>query len=135
MECGVLELTGNGRFYLLEDGGIMDREYEFSLLGEDELVDIINGIDEENGQLKQRIKELEKEVNFNRGGIMTEKRFTVFKSPLTGLFVVNDELHEYRFEGVENATTLLKLVNLLNNVMEENWKLKLSCCTRDENFK
>lgn len=49
-------MTGNGRFYLLEDGGIMDREYEFSLLGEDELVDIINGIDEENGQLKQRIQ-------------------------------------------------------------------------------
>ena len=55
---------------------------------------------------------------------MTEKRFTVFKSKLTGLFVVNDNIHEFQFEGVENASTIMKLVGLLNNYIEENEQLK-----------
>lgn len=55
---------------------------------------------------------------------MTEKRFTVFKSKLTGLFVVNDNIHEFQFEGVENASTIMKLVGLLNNYIEENKELK-----------
>lgn len=55
---------------------------------------------------------------------MTEKRFTVFKSKLTGLFVVNDNIHEFNFEGVESASTLMKLVGLLNNYIEENEQLK-----------
>lgn len=57
---------------------------------------------------------------------MTEKRFTVFKSKLTGLFVVNDNIHEFQFEGVENASTIMKLVGLLNNYIEENEQLKSS---------
>jgi len=55
---------------------------------------------------------------------MAEKRFTVFKSKLTGLFVVNDNIHEFQFEGVENASTIMKLVGLLNNYIEENEQLK-----------
>ena len=55
---------------------------------------------------------------------MAEKRFTVFKSKLTGLFVVNDNIHEFQFEGVENASTIMKLVRLLNNYIEENKELK-----------
>ena len=39
------------RFYL-DENGINDREYEFSILGEDELVDIINGLNDENKNLK-----------------------------------------------------------------------------------
>ena len=44
-------MTENKRFYL-DENGINDREYEFSILGEDELVDIINELNEENEQLK-----------------------------------------------------------------------------------
>lgn len=44
------------RFYL-DENGINDKEYEFSLLGEDELVDIINRIVDENEQLKREVKE------------------------------------------------------------------------------
>lgn len=57
---------------------------------------------------------------------MVEKRFTVFKSKLSGLFVVNDNTHEFHFEGVENASTIMKLVGLLNNYIEENEQLKSS---------
>ena len=39
------------RFYL-DENGINDREYEFSILGEDELVNIINELDDENKKLK-----------------------------------------------------------------------------------
>ncbi|MBQ6628040.1 MAG: hypothetical protein IJH65_04410 [Methanobrevibacter sp.] len=48
------------RFYLTENG-IQDKEYEFSLLGEYELVDIINGIVDENEQLRQKVERLQKE--------------------------------------------------------------------------
>lgn len=41
----------NKRFYL-DENGINDREYEFSILGEDELVDIINELNDENKNLK-----------------------------------------------------------------------------------
>lgn len=39
------------RFYL-DENGINDREYEFSILDEDELVDIINELNDENKNLK-----------------------------------------------------------------------------------
>lgn len=41
----------NKRFYL-DENGINDREYEFSILSEDELVDIINELNDENKNLK-----------------------------------------------------------------------------------
>ena len=43
------------RFYL-DENGINDREYEFSILGEDELVNIINELNEENKELKEILK-------------------------------------------------------------------------------
>ena len=52
------------RFYL-DENGINDREYEFSILGEDELVDIINGIVDENEQLKQQLNIFEKFLEGN----------------------------------------------------------------------
>ena len=45
-------MTENKRFYL-DENGINDREYEFSILGEDELVDIINDLNDEYEQLKK----------------------------------------------------------------------------------
>ena len=50
-------MTEDKRFYL-DENGINDREYEFSILGEDELVDIINDLNDENGQLKMGNNEL-----------------------------------------------------------------------------
>ena len=50
-------MTENKRFYL-DENGINDREYEFSILGEDELVDIINELADENEQLHLNYKEL-----------------------------------------------------------------------------
>lgn len=47
------------RFYL-DENGINDREYEFSVLGEDELVDIINGIVDENEELKQQLADIDR---------------------------------------------------------------------------
>lgn len=49
------------RFYL-DENGINDKEYEFSLLGEDELVDIINRIVDENEQLRNEKEELQKYI-------------------------------------------------------------------------
>lgn len=45
------------RFYIDDYGVINDKEYEFSVLDEDELVNIINGIVEENKELKEENKE------------------------------------------------------------------------------
>ena len=47
----MIRITETKRFYL-DENGINDREYEFSILGEDELVDIINELDDENKKLK-----------------------------------------------------------------------------------
>ena len=48
------------RFYL-DENGINDREYEFSILGEDELVDRINELNDENNKLKLKHLLLKKE--------------------------------------------------------------------------
>lgn len=55
---------------------------------------------------------------------MTEKRFYVDKSPITHLFVPYDREKEFVFEGVETGNTIMKLVGLLNNALEENEQLK-----------
>ena len=49
------------RFYL-DENGINDREYEFSILGEDELVDRINELNDENKKLKLKNMLLKKEI-------------------------------------------------------------------------
>ena len=55
---------------------------------------------------------------------MTEKRFYVDKSPITHLYVPYDKEQEFVFEGVENKSTIMKLVELLNNTLEKNEQLK-----------
>ena len=47
----MIRMTETKRFYL-DENGINDREYEFSILGEDELVNIINELNDENKNLK-----------------------------------------------------------------------------------
>ena len=51
------------RFYL-DENGINDREYEFSILGEDELVDRINELNDETKKLKLKNMLLKKENEF-----------------------------------------------------------------------
>lgn len=55
---------------------------------------------------------------------MTNNRFYVDKSPVTHLFVPYDNEKEFVFEGVENGNTIMKLVGLLNNALNENEQLK-----------
>ena len=49
---------------------------------------------------------------------MTEKRYTVFKSEITGTYVLNDELHKNVFQGVDCAETILKVAGMLNQQEE-----------------
>ena len=49
------------RFYF-DENGINDREYEFSILSEDELVDRINELNDENKKLKLKNMLLKKEI-------------------------------------------------------------------------
>ena len=49
---------------------------------------------------------------------MTEKRYTVFKSEITGTYVLNDELHKNVFQGVDCAETMLKVAGMLNQQEE-----------------
>ena len=51
---------------------------------------------------------------------MNEKRFNVFYSPLTGLFVVTDNEHKEVFEGIKSYGNACRFVNLLNAIYEEN---------------
>ena len=55
---------------------------------------------------------------------MTEKRFKVIKSEITGLYVPIDNNKEFVFEGVEKASTILKLTGLLNAQHEQIQKYK-----------
>ena len=49
---------------------------------------------------------------------MTKKRYTVFKSEITGTYVLNDELHKNVFQGVDCAETMLKVAGMLNQQEE-----------------
>lgn len=53
----------NKRFYL-DENGINDREYEFSILSEYELVDIIKGLIDENKNLKLENSGLKYALNY-----------------------------------------------------------------------
>ena len=55
-------MSEHKRFYL-DENGINDREYEFSILGEDELVDIINELADENRQLKQQLEYIQNSIS------------------------------------------------------------------------
>lgn len=118
-------MTENKRFYL-DENGINDREYEFSLLGEDELVDIINGLNDEKEQLKKqvtrykRLSEFRNEQINNR--ILTIKEFIdncsneKVKKELEGLFY--SEVNEYDLSS-ENR----KLLNENEWLKKENKRL------------
>ena len=55
---------------------------------------------------------------------MTKKRYTVFKSELSGTYVLNDELHKNVFQGVGNAETMLKVAGILNQQEEKIHELE-----------
>ena len=50
------------RFYL-DENGINDKEYEFSIISEEELVDRINELNDENKELKEENEQLKKRCN------------------------------------------------------------------------
>ena len=55
---------------------------------------------------------------------MTEKRFDVIHSPVTGLFVVTDDEHKEVFEGIKSYGNACRFANLLNALHDENEQLK-----------
>lgn len=61
------------RFYL-DENGINDREYEFSILGEDEFVNIINELNDENRQLKSTIAQLIEQNRKNNDLLLSDIR-------------------------------------------------------------
>ena len=60
------------RFYL-DENGINDKEYEFSILSEDELVDRINELNDENKKLKLKNMLLKKELKRCRDWLNSDK--------------------------------------------------------------
>ena len=71
------------RFYL-DKNGIKDREYEFSLLGEDELVDIINGLVDENERLRTRLNNIKIYVEFQLQEIENDLKISIKGGMPTG---------------------------------------------------
>ena len=56
---------------------------------------------------------------------MTEnKRFKIWKSDITGHYVPVDELKVYAFSGFEEEFSCMSFVNALNELHEENQRLK-----------
>lgn len=133
-------MTENKRFYL-DKNGINDREYEFSILGEDELVDIINELNEENEQLKNKIDVLEDDnetyhksleiLNLYTKRFIPTKCTNEFKDCKTNRYYWLD--HEGNFEGC------LELLNLLDCEKEvlksENSQLKGRLMVYEEQIK
>ena len=84
-------MTENKRFYL-DENGINDREYEFSILGEDELVDIINELNDENIELHIQNDFLKVENQHMRDLIIENKQL---KQQIKDLRLgVLDSIHE-----------------------------------------
>ena len=55
---------------------------------------------------------------------MTEKRYSYFKSELTGLYVISDEKHRETFSGMDNEYNCSRIVRKLNILTDENVQLK-----------
>ena len=55
---------------------------------------------------------------------MTEKRFTYYKSEITGLYVITDEKHKETFSGMENKYNCNRIVRLLNTQEERIQELE-----------
>ena len=52
------------------------------------------------------------------------KRYSYFKSELTGLFVISDELHKETFSGMDDEYNCSRIVRKLNTLTDENGELK-----------
>ena len=52
------------------------------------------------------------------------KKYSYFKSELTDLFVINDELHKETFAGIDDEYNCSRIVRKLNTLMDENEELK-----------
>lgn len=52
------------------------------------------------------------------------KRYSYFKSELTDLFVISDELHKETFSGMDDEYNCSRIVRKLNTLTDENEQLK-----------
>ena len=52
------------------------------------------------------------------------KRYSYFKSELTNLFVISDELHKETFSGMDDEYNCSRIVRKLNTLTDENEQLK-----------
>ena len=52
------------------------------------------------------------------------KRYSYFKSELTDLFVISDELHKETFSGIDDEYNCSRIVRKLNTLTDENEQLK-----------
>ena len=49
---------------------------------------------------------------------MTNKRYSMFKSEITGLFCIADENHKETFCGMDNEYNCMRIINILNQKEE-----------------
>ena len=56
--------------------------------------------------------------------MMTEKRYSYFKSQLTGLYVICDGKHKETFNGMDDEYNCSRIVRKLNILTDENEQLK-----------
>lgn len=52
------------------------------------------------------------------------KRYSYFKSELTDLFVISDELHKETFSGMDDEYNCMRIVRKLNTLTDENEQLQ-----------
>ena len=52
------------------------------------------------------------------------KRYSYFKSELTDLFVISDEVHKETFSGMDDEYNCSRIVRKLNTLTDENEELK-----------
>ena len=52
------------------------------------------------------------------------KRYSYFKSELTDMFVISDELHKETFSGMDDEYNCMRIVRKLNTLTDENEQLR-----------
>ena len=62
---------------------------------------------------------------------MTNKRYSRFKSEITGLFCIADENHKETFCGMDNEYNCMRIVNILNQKEERIKELTAQLQTDD----